>query len=63
MGMIELGDVVQVNKDDAGMNWIRRAEVIQMPRGEGDLWGFKDLDSNTEIYTNEKFTIYKRPTP
>jgi putative protein kinase ArgK-like GTPase of G3E family len=63
MGMIEIGDVVQVNKDDACMNWIKRAEVIQMPRGEGDLWGFRDLDTSTEIFTNEKFTIYKRQTP
>lgn len=58
--MISIGDRVQVNKDDAAMNWIRNAEVIQIPRGEGDLWGFLDLDKGTEVYTNEKFTIYKR---
>lgn len=58
---IEVGDIVQVNKDDACMNWIARAEVIHVPRGEGDLWGFRDLDKGTEVYTNEKFTIYKRP--
>lgn len=59
--MIEIGDVVQVNKDDAGINWISRAEVIHKPQGDGDLWGFRDLDKGTEIFTNERFTIYKRP--
>ena len=60
MSNLVVGDKVQVNKDDAGMNWIPNAEVIYTPSGEGDVWGFRDLDTGTEIYTLEKWTAYKR---
>jgi len=56
---MEVGDTGMVNKDDAAMNWIRRAEVIKTPAGEGDVWGFKDLDNDREIFTNEHFTFYR----
>lgn len=59
MARMEVGDTGMVNKDDAAMNWIRRAEVIKTPAGEGDVWGFKDLDSGREIFTNEHFTFYR----
>ena len=59
MAGLLIGDVVQVNKDDAGMNWIRRAELIAIPACEGDMWGFLDLDTGCEVYSNERFTIYK----
>ena len=58
--MIAIGDVVQVNKDDAGMNFIMRAEVLSMPRGEGDGWAFLNLDNGTEVWTSERITVYKR---
>ena len=58
--MIVIGDVVQVNKDDAGMNFIMRAEVENVPHAEGDGWCFRDLDTGTEIWTNERVTVYKR---
>lgn len=57
---IQVGDVVQVNKDDACMNFIKRAEVLNVPRGEGDGWAFLDLDTKTEIWTSERITVYKR---
>ena len=57
---ISIGDTVQVNKDDAGMNLICRAEVLNVPRGEGDSWGFRDLDTGTEVWTTERITIYKQ---
>ena len=53
------GDVGMLNKDDAGMTLIRRAEVIRVPSAEGEVWGFRDLDSGKEIFTNEKFTFYR----
>lgn len=59
MNRINEGDTGMVNKDDAGMNLIRRAEVIKTPCGEGDVWGFRDLDSGREIFTTEKFTFYR----
>ena len=53
------GDVGMLNKDDAGMTLMRRAEVIRVPSAEGDVWGFCDLDTGNEIFTNEKFTFYR----
>ncbi len=58
--MLKIGDRVALNKDDACMNWIADAEVIQVPAGEGDVWGFRNLVTGQEVYTNEKFTAYKR---
>ena len=55
---LNVGDIVKLNKDDAGLNWIDRAEVIHTPRGEGDAWGFRALDTGTEVYTLEKWTAY-----
>lgn len=54
-----IGDVVLLNKHDAGITLAYRAEVIQMPQGEGDVWGFRDLANGQEIYTSERFTAYK----
>jgi len=56
---MNVGDTGMVNKDDAGINWIRRAEVIKTPSGEGDVWGFRDLDHGKDIFTTEKFTFYR----
>lgn len=56
---IEIGDTGMVNKDDQARNWIRRAVVIHTPRGEGDMWGFRDLESGCDIYTSERFTFYR----
>lgn len=58
---IKVGDIGMVNKDDQGMNFIRHAEVIQVPAGEGDVWGFRNLETSREVYTNERFTFYKDP--
>lgn len=60
---IEIGDLVSVNKDDACMNLILRAKVLHVPVATGDSWGFLDLDSQNEIWTTERITIIKRPTP
>jgi hypothetical protein len=60
MKCLQVGDVVRLNKDDACMNWIARAEVIKTPQGEGDPWGFRNLDTGDEVYTLEKWTAYKR---
>ena len=62
---IGVGDTGRVNKDDACMTLIDRAQVIQTPCGEGDVWGFLDLKTGKEIFTNERFTFYrdsKEPT-
>jgi hypothetical protein len=59
--MLQVGDRVALNKEDQCVNWIRRAEVIQTPRGEGDLWGFRNLETGQEVYTSERFTAYKLP--
>lgn len=56
--MLRVGDIVQLNKDDQAMNWIMQAEVIHVPQGPGDVWGFKDLVKNREVYTSETFTVY-----
>lgn len=56
---LEVGDVVQLNKDDAGINWINRAEVIQVPNAEGVPWGFRDLDKGCDVFTLEKWTAYR----
>lgn len=61
--MIEIGDVVCVNKDDACMTLIVRAEVLNVPRDVGESWGFRDLDSPREVWTTERITITKRLTP
>ena len=53
MSRINEGDTGMVNKDDAGINWIRRAEVIKTPSGEGDVWGFRDLDNGREIFVTK----------
>lgn len=55
---LKVGDIVQLNKDDAGMNWIMRAVVLQTPAGPGDVWGFRNVDTGQEVYTNEPFTAY-----
>jgi len=36
------------------------AEVVHTPAGEGDVWGFRDLDTGQEVYTLEKWTAYKK---
>jgi hypothetical protein len=61
--MIEIGDIVSVNKDDACINLIVRAEVLNVPRAEGDAWGFRDLDNPREVWTTERITITKRTQP
>lgn len=60
---INVGDTGMVNKDDQGINWIRRAEVIQTPAGPGDVWGFRNLDTGAEVFTNETFTFYRDKEP
>lgn len=55
---LNVGDIVRVNNNDAGMTMIYKAEVIHTPRGEGDLWGFKDCTCGNEIYTSERITVY-----
>lgn len=55
---LNAGDIVKLNKDDAGMNWIDRAEVIHAPRDKGDPWGFRNLDTGADVYTLETFTAY-----
>jgi len=60
---LKVGDLVKVNKDDAAMNWIQRAQVIQVPAGEGDVWGFLNLDTGEEVYTLETWTAYKSGDP
>lgn len=59
MNAINVGDTGVVNKDDIGMTWIRHAEVIKTPQGEGDVWGFRDLDRNRDVFTTERFTFYR----
>ena len=57
---IEVGDMVQVNMDAAGMNFIRGdAEVLHVPQATGDSWHFKTSEG-VIIYTNEPITIYLR---
>jgi hypothetical protein len=56
--MLKVGDIVQLNKDDAGLNWIMRAEIIHTPRDKGDPFGFRDLGNGREVYTLETFTAY-----
>lgn len=55
---LKVGDIVQLNKDDQGINWIMRAVVLQHPAGPGDVWGFRNIDTGQEVYTNETFTAY-----
>lgn len=55
---LKIGDIVKLNKDDAGINWMNRAVVIQYPAGPGDVWGFRNVDSGQEVYTSETFTAY-----
>lgn len=52
-----------VNKDDQALNWIRRAKVIKTPQGVGDVWGFRNLDTGAEVFTNETFTFYRDKEP
>lgn len=54
--MLRLRDIVQLNKGD--QDWIMQAEVIHVPEGPGDVWGFKDLVKNRQVYTSETFTAY-----
>ena len=63
MAAIEVGDIGTVNKDDMAMTWLHRAEVIHTPRGEGDVWGFRNLATGAEIFTSEKFTFYRDAKP
>lgn len=60
---MEIGNTGMVNKDDQGMNWIRRAEVIKTPQAEGDVWGFRNLETGDEVFTNERFTFYRDTVP
>lgn len=60
---IEIGDIVQVNRDEAAMNLILRAQVLNVPRATGDAWGFLDLSNGCEVWTTETLTIYKRKEP
>lgn len=62
-GRVNVGDCGMVNKEDAGINWIPNAEVIKTPSGEGDVWGFRNLDTGTYVFTTERFTFYRKDTP
>lgn len=62
--MIEVGDIVQVNINSAGMTLMSKAEVLYVPCATGDCWGFKDLTRDgQEVWTSEPLTIYKRDIP
>lgn len=58
MTSLRVGDIVQLNKEDAAMNWIMRAKVIHVPQNQGEPFGFLDLDKGREVYTLETFTAY-----
>lgn len=60
---MNIGDTGMVNKDDQALNWIRRAKVIKTPQGVGDVWGFRNLDTGAEVFTNETFTFYRDKEP
>lgn len=62
MNRVEVGDTGILNKDDSARTLIRRAQVIKTPSGEGDVWGFRNLDDGAEIFTNERFTFYRDAT-
>jgi hypothetical protein len=55
---IDVGDIVQVNRDTAGENICMRAEVLNRPHGDGDCWEFKDLKLGRIWATTECLTVY-----
>jgi hypothetical protein len=59
--MIEVGDIVTVNKDDIGLTLLRSAEILNKPRDVGDPWGFRNTETNGEVWTTERITVYKEP--
>lgn len=62
---VNVGDTGRLNRDEDCINIIKRAEVIKTPQGEGDVWGFRCLDTGNEMFTSERFTFWrdkKEPT-
>jgi len=59
--MLSRGTIVSLNKDDACITLMSRAEVIHVPTERGDAWGFRDLDTGRELYTLETWTARVLP--
>lgn len=54
---IEVGDMVIVNINGAGMTLIDRARVEHVPCATGDSWIFKDVLAGGLYYVSEGCTI------
>lgn len=57
-GCPQVGDIAQINRDEAAITLSPRAEIIHTPAGEGDMWGFKDVSTGCLWWTNERMTIF-----
>ena len=57
--VIQTGDLVSVNFNNAQLTLCRRAVVDYTPCATGDSWKFTDLDTGITHYVSEGCTISK----
>ena len=60
--IIEVGDTVQVDFNNAQITLCRDAEVIYKPVATGDSWILKARDTGFTYYVSEGCTISRRDT-
>lgn len=55
---LEIGDIVNVNINNAQITVLSKAEILHIPCATGDSWIFKNVDDdNSSIYISEGCTI------
>ena len=57
--IIEVGNTVRVNFNNARFTLCEKAEVLYIPQATGDSWRFLDLDTAKIHYVSEGCTITK----
>lgn len=61
--VIEVGDVVKVDFNNAQTTLCHEAVVLGYPCATGDSWKFRNLKTNEIYYVSEGCTITRKPAP
>jgi len=56
---IKLGDIVQVDFNNAQYALCSKAEILHIPQATGDSWRFRDCENGNIYYVSEGCTITK----
>lgn len=55
--LIEVGDFVHININNAQTTITKRAKVLYTPCATGDSWHFENTEDGAIIYISEGFTM------